>query len=119
MLALHNLITSLETILIFVFFFGQVLFCFGGGGGGAGGGGRGCNQVRFKPICSAAQLASMTNYDLENLNEADITMNMLNYHIVSAQFTSWGKEIKCEASRAFYRFFAMSLINLITQEHEC
>ena len=21
--------------------------------------------------------------------------------------TSWGKEIKCEASRAFYRFFAM------------
>ena len=33
--------------------------------------------------------------------------------------TSWGKEIKCEACRAFYLFFATSLINSIIQEHEC
>ena len=32
---------------------------------------------------------------------------------------SWGKEITCEACRAFYLFFATSLINLIIQEHEC
>ena len=32
---------------------------------------------------------------------------------------NWGKEIKCEACRAFYLFFAMSLINSIIQEHEC
>ena len=30
-----------------------------------------------------------------------------------------GKEIKCEACRAFYRFIATSLINSIIQEHEC
>ena len=30
-----------------------------------------------------------------------------------------GKEIKCEACRAFYLFFATSLINAIIQEHEC
>ena len=28
---------------------------------------------------------------------------------------SWGKEIKCEACRAFYLFFATSLINSIIQ----
>ena len=30
-----------------------------------------------------------------------------------------GKEINCEACRAFYPFFATSLINSIIQEHEC
>ena len=29
------------------------------------------------------------------------------------------KEIKCKACRAFYLFFATSLINSIIQEHEC
>ena len=29
------------------------------------------------------------------------------------------KVIKCVACRAFYRFFAMSLLNSIKQEHEC
>ena len=33
--------------------------------------------------------------------------------------TSWGKVIKCEASRALYHFFATSVINSIIQEHEC
>ena len=27
--------------------------------------------------------------------------------------------VKCKACRAFYRFFATSLINSIIQEHEC
>ena len=30
-----------------------------------------------------------------------------------------GKRDKCEACRAFYLFFATSLINSIIQEHEC
>ena len=30
-----------------------------------------------------------------------------------------GKEIKCEACRAFYLFISTSLINSIIQEHEC
>ena len=30
-----------------------------------------------------------------------------------------GKVIKCEACRAFYLFFATSLINSIIQEYEC
>ena len=34
-------------------------------------------------------------------------------------YTSWGKENKCEACRAFYLFSATSLINSIIQEHEC
>ena len=33
--------------------------------------------------------------------------------------TSWGKEIKFEACRAFYLFLATSLINSIIQEQEC
>ena len=32
---------------------------------------------------------------------------------------SWEKEIKCEACRAYYLFYATSLINSIIQEHEC
>ena len=32
---------------------------------------------------------------------------------------SWENEIECEARRAFYLFFATSLINAIKQEHEC
>ena len=31
----------------------------------------------------------------------------------------FGKEMKCEACRAFYLFFPRSLINSIIQEHEC
>ena len=38
---------------------------------------------------------------------------------VLLNYMSWGKEIKCEACRAFYLFFATSLINLIIKEHEC
>ena len=30
-----------------------------------------------------------------------------------------GKRDKCEACRAFYLFFATSLINSLIQEHEC
>ena len=33
--------------------------------------------------------------------------------------TSCGKEIKCKACRAFYLFFATSLINSIIKEHVC
>ena len=29
------------------------------------------------------------------------------------------KEIKCKACRAFYHFFATSLINSIIREHDC
>ena len=39
--------------------------------------------------------------------------------ILSLFRNEWGKEIKCEACRAFYLFFATSLINSIKQEHEC
>ena len=40
-----------------------------------------------------------------------VLLNLLNARV--------GKEIKCEACRAFYLFFATSLINSIEQEHEC
>ena len=40
-------------------------------------------------------------------------------HVLLNLLTSWGKEIKCEACRAFYLFFATSLINSMIQEHEC
>ena len=46
----------------------------------------------------------------------DLTWVLMFYLI---NWTSWGKEIKCEACRAFYLFFATSLINSIIQEHEC
>ena len=40
-------------------------------------------------------------------------------HVLFYYLTSWGKEIKCEACKAFYLFFTTSLINSIIQEHEC
>ena len=40
-------------------------------------------------------------------------------HVLINLLNKLGKEIKCEACRAFYRFFATSLINSIKQEHEC
>ena len=33
--------------------------------------------------------------------------------------SSWVKEIKCKACRAFHLFFATTLINSLIQEHEC
>ena len=40
-------------------------------------------------------------------------------HVLLNLLNELGKEIKCEACRAFYLFFATSLINSIIQEHEC
>ena len=40
-------------------------------------------------------------------------------HVLLNLLNELRKEIKCEAGRAFYLFFAMSLINSIIQEHEC
>ena len=40
-------------------------------------------------------------------------------HVLLNLLNKLGKEIKCEACRVFYIFFAMSLINSIIQEHEC
>ena len=40
-------------------------------------------------------------------------------HVLLNLLNEWGNEIKCEACRAFYLFFATSLINSIIQEHEC
>ena len=40
-------------------------------------------------------------------------------HVSLNLFNELGKEIKCEVCRAFYLFFATSLINSIIQGHEC
>ena len=40
-------------------------------------------------------------------------------HVLLNLLNELGKEIKCETCRAFYLFFATSLINSIIQEHEC
>ena len=40
-------------------------------------------------------------------------------HVLLILLNELGKEIKCEACRAFYLFFVASLINAIIQEHEC
>ena len=38
-------------------------------------------------------------------------------HVLLNLLKSWGKEIKCEACRAFYLFFPASLINSIKHKH--
>ena len=43
----------------------------------------------------------------------------MSVHVLLNLLYELGKEIKCEACRAFYLFFAMSLITSIIQEHEC
>ena len=40
-------------------------------------------------------------------------------HFLLNLLNELGKREKCEACRAFYLFFATSLINSILQEHEC
>ena len=40
-------------------------------------------------------------------------------HVLLNLANDLAKEIKCEACRAFYRFFATSLISSIYQENEC
>ena len=40
-------------------------------------------------------------------------------HVLLYLFNEFNKEIKYEACRAFYLFFATSLINSIVQEHKC
>ena len=40
-------------------------------------------------------------------------------HVLLNLLNKLRKAIKCEGCRAFYRFFAMSLINSIIQEYEC
>ena len=40
-------------------------------------------------------------------------------HILLNSLKELRKVIKCEACRAFYHFFATSLINSIIQEHGC
>ena len=60
----------------------------------------------FKPLRST----------LKYIYIEDLTWVLMFYWIYQ---TSWEKEIKCEACRAFYLFFATSLINSITQVHEC
>ena len=39
-------------------------------------------------------------------------------HLLLNLLNELGKEKKCEACRAFYRFFATSLINSTIQEHK-
>ena len=40
-------------------------------------------------------------------------------HVLLILLNKLGKEIKCQAYRAFYLFFATSLINSIIQEQKC
>ena len=40
-------------------------------------------------------------------------------HVLLNLLKDLGKEIKCEACRAFISLFATCLINSIIQEHEC
>ena len=66
----------------------------------------------FKQIIIFIQL--FYNFSLplhrESYMSAHVLLNLLN---------ELGKRDKCEACRAFYLFFATSLINSIIQEHEC
>ena len=40
-------------------------------------------------------------------------------HVLLNLLSELSKRVKCEACRAFYLFFATSLINSIIQEQEC
>ena len=40
-------------------------------------------------------------------------------HVLLNLLNKLGIRVKCKACRAFYLFFATSLINSIIQEHEC
>ena len=40
-------------------------------------------------------------------------------HVLLNLLNELGKRLKCEACRAFYFFFATSLINSIKHEHSC
>ena len=48
-----------------------------------------------------------------------ISANVLLNLLIFIYYSSFIKEIKCEACRALYDFFALRLKNSIIQEHEC
>ena len=56
---------------------------------------------------------------LEDLEKVIYRVSYMSAHVFGNYLMHWGKEIKCEACRAFYPFFATSLMNSIIQEHEC
>ena len=63
-----------------------------------------------KEICKCFKSSpALLLYRCSNMN-AHVLLNLLN---------KLGKGIKYETCRAFYLFFAISLINLIIQVHEC
>ena len=59
---------------------------------------------------------SMCDYKTEHRMFNAYYVNRGSYMSVHVLLTSWGKEIKCEACRSFYIFFATRLINSIIQE---
>ena len=85
----------------------------------------------FQSVCFSSSLFSilMLNYFIEKgYHQNDRNGQLLTFYIEDLTWvlmfywiywTSWGKEIKSEACRAFYLFFATSFINSIIQEQEC
>ena len=63
-----------------------------------------------------------TAYEQQTSELSSIKIHRGSYmsaHVLLNLLNELGKRIKCEACRAFYLFFATSLINSIVQEHEC
>ena len=55
----------------------------------------------------------------QNLYPSAFCRDYISAHVLLNLLNELGKVIKCEACRAFYHFFAMSLIDSIIHEYEC
>ena len=68
------------------------------------------NESQEVSFCPAGDHKAAISINRGSYMSAHVLLNLLN---------ELGKEIKCDACRAFYLFFATSSINSIIQEHEC
>ena len=81
-----------------------------------------CQSCQFqKPLDHAVSIFHLQANELATFECIARTLNRgscMRAYVLLNLLNGWGKEIKCEACRAFYLFFATSLINSIKHEHE-
>ena len=78
-------------------------------------------------VCSSGSCVCPMKYFFDNDNCVESKLHRgsnMSAHVLLNSLNKLGKRDKmrgviCEACRAFYLFFAMRLIKLIIQEHEC
>ena len=80
-----------------------------------------CGQTDLLLVLKVSSI-NVAIYHVSVADDGAALLNKGSYmsaHVLLNLLNELKKEIKCEACRAFYLFFATSFINSIIHEHEC